>query len=310
MKIRDWDGTTISEPGIYRGIPLEDYHNNTTLLSGPSVSKSNLKHIAPPDGSPKRFWANWAQNPRRVGSKKSRALDFGKAVHCLFLGDEVFDDRFIVRPEKVDGEAHNKNRTVWRQWYAEQDDLGLTVISQEDIEQIKRMRDDAAEHELVRAGGLNGEVELSMFARDPATGIWLKSRPDVKATDGMYVDLKTAGSLDAEFLERQLGDMGYYIQGALTKMVCDLLGLPFISFTFLYCLTDEYADTDFRVLGDDDIAIGEATIRYGLHHIRRGLDTGQWDGARIYTRENVPIRITSWTRTRIITALQMEGFLP
>lgn len=307
LEIREWDGTTIKEPGCYSGIPLEVYHNDQSLLPGPSVSKSNLKALAPPTGSPKAFWQTWAGNPSRKKKASSKAMDFGKAVHALVLGDEVFEEKFVVRPEKVDGETYHGQKTVWKRWYREQQRLGLVVITEDEIEQIRLMAEDLAQHPLVQAGGLRGDVEVSMFARDPETGIWLKSRPDSNPTEGMYVDVKTASSLDPVFLEKQLESAGYYIQGGMTKMVCDLLGKPFHSFTLLYTLSQDYADSDFRVISDEDIALGEAVVRYGLRMIRRGLDTGEWLGASVYARENLPIRIFPKTREKIELALQQEG---
>ncbi len=310
MQIIEWDGTTITQPGCYSGIPLEVYHNDLTLLPGPSVSKSSLKSIAPPDGSPKKFWQTWAFNKNRSSRASSKAMDFGRAVHALILGDEVFEDKFVIRPETVDGEEYHARRKGWIKWFAEQAEAGLTVLTKQQIEQIREMSKDLAQHPLVIAGGLQGNVEVSMFARDPKTGIWLRSRPDNNPDEGMFVDVKTTSSLDQEFLERQLWDAGYVLQAALTKVVCDLLKRPFHSFTLLYTLVDDYADSDFRVISDADIALGEHVIRYGLQKIRHGLDTGEWPGASVYTRENYPIGITKWTRDRITFALNQEGYQP
>lgn len=309
MNIIDYEGGTISEPGCYRNIPIEVYHNDTKLLNGPSVSKSSIKHCAPPEGSPKRFWQNYAGNPLRIKQKAKKELVFGKAVHSAMLGDEVFEEKFVVMPDEVDGETYHARKKVWIRWFKEMDDEGLMVISKEQYEQIQRMAADAATHPLVTTGGLNGEVEISMFAKDPETGIWLKSRPDVlhPNSDGVYVDLKSAGKLDADFLERQLEEAGYYLQGAMTKRVCDLLGLPFNAFSFLYCLSADYADTDFRVLDNEEIALGEAVIQSSLKKIRHGLNTGEWPGVASYTRENIPMKMNKWARGRIIDALKQEG---
>ena len=96
-----WNGKTITEPGIYTGISLEDYHNKLDLLDAPSVSKSALKHIFPSlGGSPKEFWHLWKHNPKHVTLEPSDALEFGKATHALMLGDEVFHAAFSVRPEQ------------------------------------------------------------------------------------------------------------------------------------------------------------------------------------------------------------------
>lgn len=308
VQIIEWDGTTIKQPGCYANIPLSVYHEDQSLLPGPSVSKSNLKAIAPPAGSPKAFWQTWAGNPKRKQKASSKAMDFGKAVHALILGDEVFEDKFVVRPEKVEGESYNGLKTVWRRWYKAQEEAGLTVITLEQLEHIRDMSDDLKQHPLVLAGGLKGDVEVSMFARDPETGIWLKSRPDsAAAADGMYVDLKTAASLDPMFLEKQLEGAGYYIQAGMTKMVCDLLDIPFVNFTLLYTQSEGYADSDFRVISDEDIGLGEDVIRYGLRLVRRCLDTGEWPGASLYCRENLPISMFPRTRDKIADALRQEG---
>lgn len=310
MEIIDWDGETITKPGVYRGIPLKDYHHNTLLLSGPSVSKSALKNIAPPDGNPKKFWSMWSHNPDRIETESTKALNFGRAVHCKLLGDEVFEDSFVIRPEKVDGEFYHGNRSVWKRWYREQAELGLTVITADQMEWIARMATDAAWHPLVQSGGLLGDVEMSYFWKDPETGIWLRARPDVMAADGLYVDLKTASSLDPGFLSRQVHDAGYYLQGAMTRLICRELGLPFHSFTFFYALSEGYNDCDFRTLSDEDMDLGEGVIRYGLRAIRDGLDSGIWPGVGgTYTRENIPIRMNDFPRNRIADFLKREGIL-
>lgn len=307
MEIIEWDGVTITDPGSYAGIDLEVYHNDQNLLPGPSVSKSNVKELCPPEGNPKAFWKTWAGNPNRKRKATTKAMEFGRAVHALILGDEVFEHKFVVRPERVDGETFHGSKNVWKRWYREQEQLGLTVITEEDIEKIREMAEDLAQHPLVLAGGLQGDVEVSMFARDPETGIWLKSRPDNRPSEGMFVDVKTAASLDQVFLEKQLHSAGYYIQAGMTKMVCDLLGEPFHSFTLLYTRSQDYADSDYRVISDEDIALGVAVTRYALRMIRRGLDTGEWPGAAIYTRENFPLRIFPKTREKIETVLRQEG---
>lgn len=298
---RMWSGKTITQPGIYAGVSIEDYHEKTDLLDGPSVSKSSLMKMAPPSGNPKQFWAYWAHNPKRIEPEPSKAMDFGKAVHALLLGDEVFRDKFVIRPDEApDGRAWNANNKTSKAWLEEQADADLTVITSEQLEQIKRMADDAAQYELVQLGLLNGRIERSMFWKDPETGIWLKARPDaVPADSGMFADLKTSSSLEAGFLERQFTDLGYYMQAALIRMICRGLGIPFESFTLLYVLSKDYGDTIHRDVSGFALDRGEEVIRYCLRKVRHGLDTGQWDGARTYMREEIPLNLTRWTAENI-----------
>lgn len=311
VEIIDWEGGLISTPGIYRGIPLgREYHGNKNLLPGPAVSKSDIKHIAPPSGNPKKFWANWNQNPNRRPHKASKALNFGRLVHCLMGGDEIFDEEFIIRPDTLEGVEYHGNRTVWINWMKEQAAAGLTVVTKADMEKVYLMSHDAKDSGIVRDGALNGDIELSLFARDPKTGIWLKSRPDVMSNrGGDFADLKTAASLEPEFLTRQMGDLGYYIQGALTKMVCDLLQVTFTSFTFVYTYTgDDYQDTDYRILSEEAIATGERVIRYGLDTIRECQTSGQWPGVGHYGHDAFSIGIAEWDKKRINSFLESKGY--
>ncbi len=298
---RQWDGKTITEPGVYTGISLDEYHNKSTLLDGPSVSKSSLMHMAPPTGNPKKFHAYWPFNPYRIETTPSKAMEFGSAVHALLLGDEVFRDRFALRPDKApDGRVWNGNNHSCRDWLKDQAEIGRTVVTREQLEKIKRMAEDAAKYEVVQAGLLNGRIERSMFWKDPATGIWLKARPDVIPTDsGMYADLKTASKLDDDFLEKQFGDCGYYLQPAIIRRICKGLGMVFESFTLLFSLTGDYADTDHRDVSSFAIDRGERVIDYCLHKIRQGLDTGVWEGARTYVREEKPLHLKTYLGDRI-----------
>lgn len=293
---KTWDGKTpICEPGIYSGISLEDYHNNLELLDGESVSKSPLQKLVPPDGNPKKFWNYWAHNPNHIEQEPSKEMNFGKAVHALLLGDEVFDEKFTVRPAKINGQDWHSNKTICKEWLAEQKEAGKVVILQTQLEQIKRMADDAQDYELVKLGLLNGRVERSMFYKDPETGIWLKNRPDVIPTDsGMFSDLKATSSLEQDFLERQNGANGYYLAAAMTRMICRNLGMPFESYTLLYSLSKDYGDTDHRDIVEFDLDRGERLIRYCLHKIRHGLDTGEWPGARMYVRHEKPLYMKPW----------------
>ncbi|WP_150523998.1 PD-(D/E)XK nuclease-like domain-containing protein [Roseibium sediminis] len=294
-----WDGGTITEPGVYTGIPLELYHNKLDLLDAPSVSKSSLKNLFPSlGGSPKAFWHQWAQNPNRIEPKTTTALNLGKAVHALLLGDEVFSDGFAVQPETYpdakSGEVKswNNNANYCKAWV--QDQGGKVIVTNDQIEKIRRIAEDAAGHPLVQQGILNGSVERSLFIKDAATGLWFKSRPDNEALDGFWADLKTTSSMDERFIQRQLKDNGYFIQGAGVRMACRELGLPFETFANVYVCTGDTPDTQVIELSEDDLDLGEALIRHGLDTIHTCRKSGIWPGARPY--EGRPVRINDYAR--------------
>lgn len=303
MDVIRWDGRTITKPGIYSGISLDDYHGKIDLFDGPSVSKSPLKHLLPTHGgSPKAFWGRWKFNPAYIAEESTPALDFGKAVHCLLLGDEKFSDRFVVRPDRYP-DYRTKDARDWRDASVR---AGMTIVTVEQIETIRRISLDASEYPLVKMGLLNGEIERTLCWKDEETGIWLKARPDAISADGIYADLKTAGKFEEDFLERQLFDAGYYLQGTITRMVASKLGLPFETFVLLYVLNDIVPDTTHVEISPHDMDRGERAVRWCLRTIREGLDTGIWNGARPFNGGERHLQMKPWAKDRLESFLQLE----
>lgn len=309
-----WDGKTIKENGVYANIPMDDYHGNVHLLNGPSVSKSALKHILPVHGgSPKAFWGRWKWNPGHVVPKTSPALEFGKAVHFLLLGEGTFRDHYAIRPETyVDEKGVEKpwsgNSNKCKQWLADAASKGLTVFTDDQLKTINRMAEDAADYPEVQQGILNGRAERSMLYRDPETGIWLRSRPDViPAADGVFCDLKSTSSMDEDFLQRQIFDCGYYLQAAMNRMVCRGLGIPFETFALLYVLNDDVPDTAHVEIDTFTMDRGEACVRWALRKIRECLDAGYWPGREPFNRGERPISMKPWAADNIDNFLNRQA---
>lgn len=308
----------ITQNGIYAGVSMSVYHSD--CCAGPSVSKSALKWLLPwQGGSPKAFWGRWNCNPDHINLEPTKALKFGKAAHCLLLGDEAFNERFAIRPDyypsdsnrpeaerrKWNGNSHDCK--AWLEWAAAHD---LTVITSDDIDLIRAMAADARTHPLVEAGALSGRVERTMVARDPVTGIWLKARPDsIPTIDGMFADLKTAADLSEGFLSRQIGDAGYYLQGAMIRMICRLLGIPFEEFWLIYVLKDPVPDTAAVRLSEFDLDRGEAVIRWCLHTIKACMDAGEWPGAQPFRSGERDASMSPWAASRIDDFLDTQAQL-
>ncbi len=314
MKTIKWqEGMLIKEPGIYEGIPLSEYHGNRELFDGPSISKSSLKWLLPfHGGSPKAFWGRWKWNPNRIETKPSEALTFGKAVHCLLLGDEVFSENFAVEPETYPDsktgkpKKWNNNATFCSDWKKEREAAGLSILKSDQLAMIEKIAKDAGQYDLVKQGILNGAIERTFCVRDPETGIWITTRPDAWPMDGIYSDLKTASDFSEDFLEKQLFDAGYYLQGGMTKTVCDLLGLKFEEFYLVYVLKDDVPDTTHVPISQAAIDRGERSIRWSLRKIRECLDSGDWPGARPFNEGNRPIFMKPWASDKADQFLDQE----
>lgn len=300
---RDWDGNTITMRGTIKGIPLADYHGKRDLFDGPSISKSVLKWLLPTHGgSPKAFWGRWKWNPNHIEPKTSDALDFGKAVHCLLLGDEPFDASFAIRPEQF----KDYKSGAAKEWRDATIAAGKTPITPEQIERIKRIHADAAQHPLVRGGILNGGIERTLCYKDKDTGIWLKARPDAWAGDGFFADLKTTSSLDEDSLQKQADEFGYFLQAAMTRMACRELGLPFHTFALIYVLNDDVPDTAHVEISEDEIDRAERVIRWCLRTIRECLDKNEWPGVRPFADGTRPLSMKVWAKDRLEQFLSYE----
>jgi PDDEXK-like domain of unknown function (DUF3799) len=221
MRSIDWDGNQITTPGIYRGIPLADYHR-PDLCVEVSVSSSMLRTII--NKSPKHAFDKSLLNPAySPDDEQNEALSKGRFVHSAVAG-EAFENDCVLRPPVIGGVPYNGNRKEWREWKAEQIAAGKYILTPEMAEAAKGMIIALGQFPLVQQGTMNGAPERSMIWRDPR-GFWWKARPDQISNDsGDYVDLKTTRSVLYRDAQRSIIDYGYHQQGALVLEGARALG--------------------------------------------------------------------------------------
>ena len=248
-----WDSAPITRPGVYSGIPLDIYHSAMITGDEPSVSSSMLRSMWAT--SPAEFWSGSIYNQARStdDDDESKAMLLGRAAHHVHLGEKFFAECYAIHPTRCRDDKGYSVAWSWRykeakEWKSKQ---GIkTILSPSQAEVVHGMAVRLGAYPIVRGTGkkdgvLHGEIERSFFWRDPDTGIWLKSRPDVIARDGHYVDLKTTRSTSYKRLQMTIEDYGYSMQAGLLAAGCRALNLPFESFTFLfvqstppYCVRD------------------------------------------------------------------------
>lgn len=272
-----WNGTPITTPGWYDGVPLPVYHS-AKITAAPSVSSSGLRKLWAT--SPKHFYADWPYNPDREerDEEESEAFILGRAAHHLYLGEDNFALEFIERPAKVAGLAWQGNRLECKAFLKAQADAGRTVLTPGTVKTIRGMAKSLAAEPLA-VDLLQGAVEQTLIAKDPETGIWLKARPDVIPTsDGMFADLKTTPSVLDIDLKMTLRKFSYNMQGALIWEVCDLLGLPFEGLVLVFCEKKSPYCTRIVELTDEDLSRGRMQNRAMIRQLKKCIDTGTWPG--------------------------------
>lgn len=307
---RQWDGLQISKNGVVANVPIEQYHRDTLLFDGFSISSSGLRTLMK---RPAEYWWTSPYNANAAEQESKDEFNFGKAAHMLLLGEDCFAERYSLRPETyVDDKGTEKpwsaNSNRCKEWLASTADAGKMVITKTEIEHIHFMRDALSTKWAIKQGIMNGRIERSIFFKDK--DIWLKSRPDVIPNDsGDFVDLKTAASVDDESLSKAIFANGYHVQAGLMRMVVrEVLGADaFSSFTFVF--VEKKAPYDVRVmqLKDADIDLGERQAMQGLKVLRECLKRNEWPGYDGFSQNVGWVEMPSWARTRIDTQLRMEA---
>lgn len=275
-------GGKIAAPGLYSNVPLSVYHGD--LCVGPSMSSSGLRTIT--TKSPAHYWCRSPFNPDRVEDKDTEALTLGRAAHHLLLGEDDFSTLFIMRPDEYPdrktGEMKkwNGNATWCRDWLADQDSAGRTVLTPAQIAAIRGMARSLAAHPLIDNGILNGAIEQSIVWRDKETGLWLKVRPDAIPNDsGDFADLKTTPSVRDDDLRRTIAEYGYHQQGALIAAGwMALTGSTVSSFNLVFVEKEPPHCVRVVTLRDDDLARGERLNRLALRTAADCFTKGHWPG--------------------------------
>lgn len=311
----------ITENCIRGDLTLEVYHQQ--ICDGPSFSSSNLRDCEL--RSPRHAYARWSGNPKRE-PKKTDALSFGSAAHCLILGDEAFAVRHVIQPfsdyariEEIDGvvwkpkpaksdsEADIESgalryKSLWR------DDMeakGKVIVTQDQLEHIKNMAEVVATDpslDLVFAG----EVEQSCFWKDEQTGLWLKSRLDVRPLDDTLVDLKTVPDAAPYLCERSITKYAYDMQFALGAEGLLIAGGQKI---YAHMAIFQEKEPPYAITPQE---IGAQAIWRSAQRNRRALDTfamclerGEWPAYDM----PLPYQQPEWLENRL-TEEEASGLLP
>jgi NACalpha-BTF3-like transcription factor len=304
---RVYAGGKITEPGVYRNVPIDQYHGDVELFSGFSISSSGLRAVL---DRPSLYWGFSPYNPKPFEKPEKDSLEFGKAAHMLLLGEEGFKERYVLRPEKAPGDPDNRawngNNKYCKGWLEAQAKSGRVVITDTDIGHIRNIAAALAKKEPIRLGILNGRIERSLFCKDD--NIWLKARPDVVPNDsGDFVDLKTAASVDDDSLSKAIYNHGYHVQAGLLRMIVrQVLGPDsFSSFTFVFVEKAPPYDVRVMQLKDEDIDLGEQQARVAIETVKRCLKENRWPGYDGFDREISYTEMPGWAKTRI--KIQLEA---
>lgn len=176
-------------PGIYFNLSNDEYHKDKAL----SHSGINKILVSLPD-----YWVNSPLNPDRK-FKKGDAMKFGEWCHTLLLEPERFYKTYNF--------AGSKNYLP-----------GKETLTSVDYKLVKENVEALTKDPKTAAYFKGGYPEVSIFVRDPMTGVMLRIRVDYLRTFGS-VDLKRLRTITNNQLGWLIADHGYDLQDYLYRFV-------------------------------------------------------------------------------------------
>ena len=288
----------ITEPGAYPDIDGDLYHS-VEICDAPSISSTGLKLIE--EKSCAHYWHQSPLNPRRPVQEQKTHFNVGKGVHDLLLLQDLFPKRYLILPEGYDGRL-----AKWRDAKDERAEAmrsGVPVLTAEQARLVYAMAEQVEKDELAKALIVSGIPEMTLAAKDPETGVWIRSKPDILPdTTDIIPDVKTAISAHPDAFEKAATRLGYFQSAAHYMDIIDLLYGPAGGKRRFVLIVVESAPphlVQIYHLDDEDIQAGRMLNRSALNKFARCLRTGVWPGYSTPESPILPLQMSPWAKAQI-----------
>lgn len=279
----------ITKPGLYSGVPEEEYHAGWIGDGTRTWSRSDLK--AWRAARTPRHWLNDQNRPTPAVTSvaANKALDLGSVVHHLVLG--VGQPIARIRADawtspKIRALGEDARRAGQIPLLAAEYDRAQAMAAS------VRRNPEAAE--LLASGS----PEVSGYWRDPQTGLWLRIRVDW-LTSTELVDYKTAESADEAEFAKEAFRLGYYLQHPMYVDVAQALGHPARRFRFVVTEKVEPYQTVVYELDPDSVELGRQHYLQALSEISDCLEANEFPGYPTHTQT---LRLPYWAFPRNFTS--------
>lgn len=258
--------TTMAGWGVVDGMPEAEY------FAHPALSSSGARKLLPPSCPALYRWER--DNP----AEPKKEFDLGKAAHRMVLGE---GPDFVV-VDHADWRTKDAKEKA-----AEARAASTTPILRHQYDELRAMAAALRAHPwasaLFRPG--TGRSEVSLFARDEATGVELRSRLDrlphaVPGRRLLVSDYKSAASAEPTHVSRALYNFGYAMQADFYLSMLARLGLAPDGAAFLFVFQEKTAPYLVNVVQVDDESLAWANRRNrkAINIFRRCLDADRWPG--------------------------------
>ncbi len=274
------------KPGIYTA----DQLSNTEYHAGPGISCTGLKKIAV---SPSHY--------KNGDHKQTAAMFMGSATHSAILEPELFAKQYVTMPDGKDRRS-KEYKDLAAEYGAD------NVLSASDAHQIQMMQkavraNPVANRWLYQESGRN---ELSVYAKDPETGVLVRCRFDRLLDRGFSPDLKTTTDASPRGFSNAIAKYGYAFQAAFYMDTYfwaageKLEGFGFVALQ----KSAPYSVMCYR-LDSESIEVGRYQYRQALNKYAECLDTGEWHSYEGWDEETL-IGLPTWQISQYEEDLEVE----
>ena len=258
----------------------EAYHADVSR-----ISKSGLDLISK---SPAHFYARYL-DPNRETSAPTPAMRLGSLTHSFVLEYDTFFNNYVIAPEL--NKRTNDGKAAWAAF--EQANAGKTVITLDEYDHAKKIRDAVMAHPAAAMLLKKGKSEQVFHFTEPKTGVHCKIKPDFLSEDtGFIVDLKTTTDASAKEFGRSAFNYRYHVQGAFYgDGIYYATNQQVKGFVFIAVEKDPPFAVAVYYLDQQAIELGREAYLNDLETYKKCVQTGAWPA---YGYEVTPLLIPDW----------------
>jgi len=233
-----------------------DYH------SGEGISKSGLDLIA-------RSPAHYRYRTER---KPTASMALGTATHAAILEPDIYAEQYVILRD-----APDRRSSVYKE--AVKVHGSDRVLLGDDADLIAGMQESVRANPHAAALLADGESEMSLFTRDPVTGVIVRARYDWLTAAGQPVDLKTTKDASDDAFGKSVMNYRYHVQDVF---YCDVWEWAFgeqpppmlflaVESDMPHCVAIHRIPEDFR-------QYARKLYRADLNLYAECLESGEWPG--------------------------------
>jgi len=268
---------TITKPGIYRDVPVEEYD------AIPALRRTFLWHLF--DSSPGQA------KYREKHFKPTKALTDGTMTHTALLEPEEFPVKYAVMPAfeddddnlTKDGELPKSPKATgyYRQKKAQFEAMceagGTELVTREDYDMTRTFGKNIRKHPVAGRFYKRGTASEAVVV-GVINEVLCKCRFDSLAEGGMPsgADIKTTKDADVREWRRSVKNFGYYFQAAFYLLLARSAGLVDPNFLFIICDKTPPYEVVVREMGPRTLLYGDLHVEQALELYQQCVKDDKW----------------------------------